>query len=128
MNELANLNLRGKRVLVVEDEYLLAMDLAERLEDLGVEVVGPAATVREAIALLAVQEVEGAVLDINIRGERVYPVADLLMQRNVPFIFISGYSKDLEPEAYASVPRCVKPANFSHVAQLLASVLRPVGE
>jgi CheY-like chemotaxis protein len=127
MNELANLNLKGRRILIVEDEYLLAMDLAERFEDLGVEVVGPAATVRDAIALLGAEEVEGAVLDINIRGERVYPVADILTQKNVPFVFTSGYSKELEPEVYASVPRCIKPANFVHVAQLLASMMRPVG-
>jgi CheY-like chemotaxis protein len=127
MNDLADLNLQGRRVLIVEDEYLLAMDLAERFEDLGVEVIGPAATVRDAVALLGNQEVEGAVLDINIRGERVYPVADILTQKNVPFVFTSGYSKELEPEAYASIPRCIKPANFLHVAQLLASVMRPAG-
>jgi CheY-like chemotaxis protein len=121
MHEKHSLNLRGRRVLIVEDEYFLAMDLAERFEDLGVEVVGPAATVGDAIALLKAQQVEGAVLDINVRGQRVYPVADILKQRNVPFVFTSGYSSELEPDAYASIPRCIKPTKFGDVAQMLAS-------
>jgi CheY-like chemotaxis protein len=120
MNEDNNEHLRGRRVLVVEDEYLLATDLAEHFQDLGVKVIGPAATLGDAIALVEANEIEGAVLDINIRGERVYPVADLLIERQVPFVFTSGYSCELEPDAYASIPRCIKPTKFAEVAHMLA--------
>jgi len=126
MNETSNLNLGGRRVLVVEDEYLLAMDLTERLQELGVEVIGPAATVGGAIVLLEANQVDGAILDINIRGERVYPVADRLKQKNIPFVFTSGYSSELEPDAYASIPRCIKPTDFETVARLLAAEMNPV--
>src|SRR3954468_20973420 len=128
MNETSNLNLGGRRVLVVEDEYLLAMDLTERLQELGVEVIGPAATVGGAIVLLEANQVDGAILDINIRGERVYPVADRLKQKNIPFVFTSGYSSELKPEAYATIPRCNKPTDFETVARLLAAEMNPVDE
>ena len=73
---------RGVRLLIVEDEYFLAQDLADHFQSLGAKVVGPAGTVADALSLLGLHEVEGAVLDVNLRGERVYPVADALIQYN----------------------------------------------
>ena len=90
MNSAAD-KLSGQRVLIVEDEYFLAQDLAEYLNHLGVEVVGPVGTVTDALELLHYADIQGAVLDINLRGERVYPVADVLEQKQVPFLFASGY-------------------------------------
>jgi len=79
--------LEGRRFLVVEDEYLIAVDLVATLESLGVEVAGPAASVQEALQLLERGDhLDGAVLDINLRNERVYPVADVLRSRGVPFV------------------------------------------
>jgi len=111
--------LSGQHVLIVEDEYFLAQDLVDYFQDLGVQVLGPAASVSEALKLLESAEVQGAILDVNLRGERVYPVADVLRQRHVPFVFASGYGGELEPRAYADVPRCIKPVDFGVLVQTL---------
>jgi CheY-like chemotaxis protein len=111
---------RGKRVLIVEDEYFLAQDLANHFDGLGAEILGPAGTVADALTLLKSSGLDGAILDINLHGERVYPVADVLRQKRVPFVFASGYGSELEPVAYADVPRCIKPVDFSIVAKALA--------
>ncbi|MFL6818375.1 MAG: response regulator [Bradyrhizobium sp.] len=115
-----NHKLCGQHVLIVEDEYFLAQDLAEYFHDLGAEVMGPVASVKEALKLLEVSDVQAAVLDVNLRGERVYPVADALRQRHLPFVFASGYGGESEPAAYAEVPRCVKPVDFALLAKTLA--------
>ena len=111
--------LTGQHVLIVEDEYFLAQDLVDFFQDLGVQVLGPAASVSEALKLLESAEVQGAILDVNLRGERVYPIADALRQRHVPFVFASGYGGELEPRAYADVPRCIKPVDFGVLVQTL---------
>jgi CheY-like chemotaxis protein len=113
--------LTGKQILVVEDEYLLALDLANYFQNIGVAVLGPAGSVAEALRLLEkCPELQGAILDVNLRGERVYPVADRLRQKQVPFVFASGYGGELEPAAYADVPRCIKPIDFAVLARTLA--------
>jgi CheY-like chemotaxis protein len=111
---------RGLRVLIVEDEYFLAQDLADRFRELGAEVLGPAGTVAEALTIAISAKIQGAVLDVNLRGERVYPVADVLRQRQTPFVFASGYGGELEPDAYSDIPRCIKPVDFAALAQMLA--------
>ena len=111
--------LTGQHVLIVEDEYFLAQDLVDFFQDLGVQVLGPAASVSEALRLLESAAVQGAILDVNLRGERVYPVADVLRKRHVPFVFASGYGGELEPRAYADVPRCIKPVDFGVLVQTL---------
>jgi DNA-binding response OmpR family regulator len=112
--------LRGHHVLIVEDEYLLAQDLADYFQILGAEVLGPVGSVAEALELLESADVQGAVLDINLRGERVYPVADVLRLKRVPFVFASGYGGESEPDAYADIPRCIKPVDFAVLAKTLA--------
>jgi CheY-like chemotaxis protein len=111
--------LRGHLILVVEDEYFLAQDLVDRFVSVGAEVLGPAGTVAEALTLLESAEVQAAVLDINLRGERVYSVADMLRQKHVPFVFASGYGGELEQSAYADIPRCIKPVSFESLARTL---------
>lgn len=115
-------DLSGWRILVVEDEYLIAMDVADRLTDLGAEVIGPAASVAEALAIVAAQgnRIDGAVLDVNLRNERVYPVADALMALGVRFIFASGYDVGMTPAAYADIQRQVKPIDVMLVARYFA--------
>lgn len=83
--------LRDARVFIVEDEFIVAALLEDRLRSLGCDVVGPAATVTEALDLLAAEPVDVAVLDVNIAGEKVFPVADALEERGVPFIFATAY-------------------------------------
>jgi CheY-like chemotaxis protein len=116
--------LRGRRLLVVEDEYLIAASLARELEGRGAEVAGPAGSVRDALALVEAEgdRLDGAVLDINLRDERVYPVADALAARGVPFIFLTGYDARVIPDAYAGVPRCEKPVSSALLSRTLSKV------
>ena len=114
--------LQGRRLLVVEDEYILAMDLAHSLEDQGAEVIGPAGAVAPALALLASSEkLDAAVLDINLGGTLVYPVVDALRERGVPCVFVTGYSRWVGPEAYANIPRLEKPVELRALARALSA-------
>jgi CheY-like chemotaxis protein len=117
--------LRGHRLLIVEDEYLIAADLAASLEKVGAEVVGPAASVKEALELVQEDagQLDAAVLDINLRGEQVFPVADVLARRGVPFVFTTGYDGVAVPSPYAGVPRFEKPVNNAELARLLLNGL-----
>jgi CheY-like chemotaxis protein len=116
--------LRGRRLLVVEDEYVIAADLTASLEALGVEVAGPAASVAEALTLLENDggRLDGAVLDINLGNERVYPVADVLRGRGIPFVFTTGYDAAVVPDSYSEVPRCEKPVDERRLARCLSGV------
>lgn len=85
--------LKGKRILVVEDEALIAVMVEDMLSEMGSIVVGPAATIEQALALARAEEIDGAVLDVNVRGERIDPVADALAERGVPMLFATGYGE-----------------------------------
>ncbi len=86
--------LRGRRILVVEDEYMMADDLQYDLEEVGAQVIGPVPSVADALALLAAEEaIDGAILDVNLRGEKAYPVADVLRERGVLFVLATGYEQ-----------------------------------
>ena len=103
-------SLRGRRVLVVEDDCLLALDLLEELRRCGAVVVGPVGTVAEALGLL--ESGAGphlAILDIKLRDGLAYPVADALRARGVPFLFASGIDPAAIPAAYAGVALAQKP-------------------
>lgn len=116
--------LRGRRVLIVEDEYLLAEDLRMTLERFGAEVLGPVPSVGEAMATVADHpDLDGAVLDMNLRGNMVFPVADMLVARGVPFFFTTGYATSAIPEKYAGVMRFEKPFDPDVVAAELGKCL-----
>jgi CheY-like chemotaxis protein len=116
--------LTSRRVLVVEDEYFLADDMARALEQVGAEVVGPVPSVARALAVLASGEsVDAAVLDINLRGEMVFPVADALRARGTPFVFSTGYGRASVPAAYRDVPRWEKPFTAENFAKALPGML-----
>ncbi len=119
--------LNGRSVLVVEDDYLIATEMAAALASRGATIIGPAASVAEAQAMLvaAAAPLDGAVLDINLNGERVFPVADLLAARGVPFVFATGYDLRVIPQPYADVPRCVKPVRISMLVKLLVERMAP---
>ena len=101
--------LAGRRVLVVEDEYFIADDIARALRKFGAEVIGPLASRDEALAASASGGIDAAALDINLRDEAVYPVADALRERNIPFVFATGYDAASIPEPYRGIPRWEKP-------------------
>ena len=99
-----------RRILIVEDEHIVATALSRALHARGAEVVGMAATVEQALALLeATPNVDGALVDINLRGVRAYPVADALTGRKVPFVFTTGYSIPVIPDKYRHVTVLQKP-------------------
>ena len=101
--------LLDRRILVVEDEYLVADDLCHALGVAGATVVGPAASVAQALALIREEAIDGALLDVNLNGEKGYPVADMLAGRCVPFVFATGYGAGTLPERFAGVTVCCKP-------------------
>lgn len=107
------------RVLIVEDEYLLAHDLAQELGDAGIEHIGPVASVEQALRLVEDGRVDGAVLDVSLQGELVYPVADALAERGVPFVFVTGYSPAAIPRRFAGAPYRQKPVCAGQVIEAL---------
>lgn len=110
----------GRRVLIVEDDWFSADDLRIEFERAGMEVVGPVNRVEEALRLLATTgRLDGAVLDINLGGDLVYPVAEALRAAEVPFVFATGYDAGVIPPVYAGVVRCEKPTNPAKVRQAL---------
>ena len=114
--------LRGKRVLVVEDEALIAVMVEDMLLEMGSEVVGPAATIEGALALARQEPLDAAVLDVNVRGERIDPVAEALMARGVPVLFATGYG---EVRLASGMPVTVidKPYTQEKLAHGLAAVM-----
>lgn len=116
--------LRNCRILVVEDEYLLADDLCHALEEAGAIVLGPVPGVEEALALIeAESRIDAAVLDVNLRGDMVFPVADALHARNVPFAFATGYDQWTLPDRFAALPRLEKPFRPDRLAAKLSPLL-----
>lgn len=114
------MTLKGKRILLVEDEYFIAQDMARAMAEAGAVVVGPAATVAEALRLIAASgALDAAVLDINLQGEMVFPVADALTTRGVPFVFATGYDRESIPERFSRRIRCEKPVRPDRVARAL---------
>jgi CheY-like chemotaxis protein len=112
--------LEGCRVLVVEDELLIAMDVADSLEEAGASVVGPTSSIEGATSLLRHSKVKAAVLDIRLRKQLVYPLADALAAQDIPYVFISGLDDEEVPEKYLDVPLCHKPFGGHYVARMLA--------
>ena len=98
-----------RRVLVVEDEPLIAMDIASTLSDAGYDVIGPASSVAQALALIALSGCDAAVLDTNLGAETAEPVAHELIRRSIPFISTSGYAREQQPEIMRTVPLLSKP-------------------
>jgi two-component SAPR family response regulator len=85
--------LKGKRILVVEDEALIAVMVEDMLIEMGGEVIGPAATIDDALDMAREHTLDAAVLDVNVRGQRIDPVAEALMARGVPVLFATGYGE-----------------------------------
>lgn len=112
------------RVLVVEDEYFIADDISRALIRHGAQVVGPVPTVQEARALLDTQALDLAVLDINLRGELVYPLVAELSRRGVPMVFATGYDAAAIPADYGAIPAWSKPFDYDALAGVLPGLRR----
>jgi CheY-like chemotaxis protein len=116
--------LRGRRVLVIEDEMLVAMEFESLLQRQGCAVVGPASTVDRALALLDHDQPDAALLDLNLNGESASAVAVALRTRGVPFVLVTGYgeAQSSEPELQGA-PRVDKPVNHQELVRALAQVM-----
>lgn len=111
------------RILVVEDELLVAMLVEEMLQELGCEVVRTVSTVAEGIAAVRQNRLDGALLDGNLHGENSAPVADELLGRAVPFLLVTGYGgRDGDPPALKTAPRLTKPFGIDQLADLMVEV------
>ena len=102
-------SLEGCRVLVVEDDYLIAHELAHHLMDQGAEVIGPLGTFDDALAQVRHDGFDIAVLDINLHGEQAFPIADELRRQGVPFVWATAYAPGDIPDRFAGVPVWEKP-------------------
>jgi DNA-binding NtrC family response regulator len=117
-------DLHGRRVLVVEDEYLLAEELSHVLAEAGARVLGPVAKVKAALELIRSDHgPEVAVLDMNLCGEMADPVAEALLESNVPFVLTTGYENNALPECYSGAPRMNKPIDTRSIIKALARLL-----
>jgi two-component SAPR family response regulator len=117
------MSLLGKRILIMEDEFFLALCVGQVLEEQGCAVIGPATSVQEGLDLVEKAKVDGAILDINLNGEMVYPVAKELMDRNIPFVFTTGYRPLDLPSFYYGIPRLEKPVEAGLFIRTLKKVL-----
>ena len=111
------------RVLVVEDEYLIRMLLEDMLADIGFGVGAAVGTIAEARDFATKGDFEVAVLDVNLDGEEIFPVADILIKRGLPFVFVTGYGENSLPEPYRRRPTLQKPFQAEQLKSTLAGLL-----
>ena len=117
-------SIRNKRILVVEDEPLVAMDLVATLEEEGCKVVGPANSVDSAKILIEQDQFDAALLDANLGGQAVDELAAALTRRNVPFAFVTGYGRQNLPESFRSAPLIAKPFARNELVAVLTRLIR----
>ena len=110
---------RGTRVLVVDDEPLVAMDVAGILAEAGCEVLGPAGTLSAAKALISRGEFDIALLDANLGGQPVDELAAAVAERKIPFAFLTGYAREGLPEAFRNAPMIGKPFTRKQIVDVL---------
>jgi CheY-like chemotaxis protein len=114
-----HLNDHRKRILVVEDNILIAMDVEDLIAEQGCTPVGPVSNVADGLAAVRQTDLDGAVLDVNLGTERVWPVAELLDQQGVPFVLVTGYSDAEIPSPFKTRPRLEKPMSPGRLAAAL---------
>jgi DNA-binding NtrC family response regulator len=116
-------DIRGRRILIAEDEAMIALDLETLLEDLGCEIIGPVANVEDLLQQFEAHHPAGALLDINLRGKQVFAVLAQLIEQGLPVIITSGYDDvTLIPQDFRALPRISKPFNQTALRELCVSV------
>ena len=116
--------LKGLRVLIAEDNLFAAMELEKVLVDLGYEPIGPVAQLDQAMRLAQQESLDGALLDIDLRGELVFAVAEELERRRIPVIFASGYdTNDMFPDRFLQHPRLRKPFGENEIRRVLEAAI-----
>lgn len=117
-------SLKGCRILILEDEYFLADDLERALKERGATVIGPIPAFSEAKAHVANHDLDAVVMEVRLRGEATYSIADDLARRHIPFVFATGYSADTIPKRFQCVPRWTKPYYVEEVVDHLTRYCR----
>jgi len=115
--------LEGRRILVVEDSPLIATVLEDMLSSIGCKVVGPTGNMAFAVDLAKSESMDAAIIDLNIRGGKVYPVAEVLRDRDIPFLLASGYADWTLREDFKDRPRLAKPYTAAMVEEQLMKLL-----
>ena len=118
-------DLTGKRVLVVEDSPVIAVDCERMLEEWGCTVVGPTGSMATAIELSEQEELDAAIVDVNIRGGKAFPLLKILERRGIPFLLASGYADWSMPDEWADRPRLPKPYKPEALRDRLTEILQP---
>jgi len=111
------------RILVVEDEPLIAMLVVDWLAELAYEAAGPAQTVADALALIGGERLDGAILDVSLEGHDSFAVADALRARGIPFAFATGHGAGRVAERFQDLPTLTKPYDFERVREAVATML-----
>ena len=113
------------RILVVEDEVFIAWEIEQRLQRLGCEVVGPVGHLEHALELARTTALDGALLDVNIKGGVVYPVAEELLARKVPMVFSTGYAPETLPPTFRTLPWLRKPFSTKQLEAVILATFGP---
>lgn len=114
--------LDGRKILVVEDDYLEALALAEVLQAAGADVIGPVSEIQEALSFVEkVNDIDAAILDVDLHGQKSYPVAQALAARQIRFVFATGYGEEAIDQAYRAYPRLQKPFDERALVNVLVS-------
>ncbi|CCM78177.1 response regulator [Rhizobium mesoamericanum] len=122
-------DLLGKHILVVEDDYLQANALGAALEEQGSEIVGPFPGLEDGLSAIEREPVDAAVLDIQVNETRIFPLADRLAERGIPFVFVTGYNRDILPARFHGRDCIFKPVCMDALAVALAtSITKADGE
>lgn len=116
---MAAANLDGISVLIVEDERLQATALQAALEDAGASVIGPVGQVEDAWDIIDLPQLDCAVLDVNVHGEMIFPVADALLEHDVPVIFVTAYAEEQLPRRYLGLPVFRKPLSLEPLTRTI---------
>lgn len=115
-------SLTGLKILLVEDEAMIAMLVEDMLTDSGATVVGPAGGVKAALEAISSEQIDGALLDVNLGGEQSFDVADALARRRIPFVFVTGYGGQGVRERYPDAPTLQKPFVTSDLERALSTL------
>jgi DNA-binding response OmpR family regulator len=111
----------GRPILLVEDEPMISMMLADMLSENGHQIDGPYSRCGEALAAATNNDLQAGILDINVRGETIYPIAEMLTERKIPFVFVTGYSADSIDPRFHHIPVLQKPVEPQSILAALAS-------
>ena len=112
--------LSGKRILIVEDEYLLASDIERELAKVGAQAVGPASRLAAGLALAKTEALDAAILDLNLNDELAYPIVRRLAERKVPYLLVTGHDDWALPRELRDAPRLTKPFGPDGLRSLVA--------